>query len=72
MQAHSRAMGQEDGEKWTAAAHLQPAISKSDSLLGGLPDQTNVKGVTAAVDTTGATFEIRRPGAFDSPRPLRS
>ena len=27
-------MGQEDGEKWTAAAHLQPAISKSDWVLG--------------------------------------
>ena len=26
-------MGQEDCEKWTAAAHLQPAISKSDRLL---------------------------------------
>ena len=33
-QAHSPAMGQEDCEKWTAAAHLQPAISKSDRLLG--------------------------------------
>ena len=32
-QAHSPAMGQEDCEKWTAAAHLQPAMSKSDSLL---------------------------------------
>jgi len=26
-------MGQKDGEKWTAAADLQPTISKSDSLL---------------------------------------
>jgi ribosomal protein S18 acetylase RimI-like enzyme len=34
LQAHSPAMGQEDGEKWTAAADLQPAIPKSDSLLG--------------------------------------
>ena len=32
-QAHSQAMGQEDCEKWTAAGHLQPAISKSDRLL---------------------------------------
>ncbi len=32
-QAHSPAMGQEDCEKWTAVAHLQPAISKSDRLL---------------------------------------
>ncbi|WP_028605437.1 DOMON-like domain-containing protein [Ottowia thiooxydans] len=35
LQAHSLAMGQKDREKWTAAAHLQPAISKSDSLLEG-------------------------------------
>ena len=26
-------MGQKDGGKWTAAAHLEPAISKSNSLL---------------------------------------
>ncbi|MDF1486094.1 PmeII family type II restriction endonuclease [Ramlibacter sp. H39-3-26] len=32
-QAHSPAMGQEAGEKWTAAADLQPATSKSDRLL---------------------------------------
>ncbi|MFZ2391997.1 MAG: hypothetical protein WAW68_06085 [Rhodoferax sp.] len=33
LQPHSRAMGQKDGKKWTAAADLQPTISKSDSLL---------------------------------------
>ncbi len=33
LQAHSPAMGQKDGEKWTAAVDLQPAIPKSDSLL---------------------------------------
>jgi SulP family sulfate permease len=27
-------MGQKDGKKWTAAADLQPTISKSDRLLG--------------------------------------
>jgi hypothetical protein len=26
-------MGQKDGKKWTAAADLQPTISKSDRLL---------------------------------------
>ncbi|WP_158637006.1 hypothetical protein [Extensimonas vulgaris] len=26
-------MGQEDGKKWAAAAHSQPTIPKSDSLL---------------------------------------
>ena len=33
LQRHSPAMGQKDGEKWTAAADLQPTISKSDRLL---------------------------------------
>ena len=40
LQPHSPAMGQKDGvleerrsQKWTAAADLQPTISKSDSLL---------------------------------------
>ena len=32
-QAHSPAMGQEGGEKWTAAADLQPTLPKSDRLL---------------------------------------
>jgi hypothetical protein len=31
--AHGRATGQKNGKKWTAAVDLQPAISKSDSLL---------------------------------------
>ena len=34
LQPHGQAMGQKDGEKWTAAADLQPTISKSDRLLG--------------------------------------
>lgn len=29
---HSHAMGQDDGDKWTAAANLQPTIPKSDGL----------------------------------------
>ena len=33
--AHSRAMGQEDGEKWTAAVDLQPTISKPGRLRSG-------------------------------------
>ena len=33
LQAHSPAMGQGDGEKWTAAVDLQPTIPKSDRLL---------------------------------------
>ena len=43
LQAHSPAMGQKDGEKWTAAVDLQPTIPKSDRLLASrsgasLPD----------------------------------
>ena len=34
LQAHSPAMGQKDGEKWTAAANLQPTLPKSGRLLG--------------------------------------
>ncbi len=33
LQAHSQAMGQKAGEKWTAAALLQPMLPKSDRLL---------------------------------------
>ena len=34
LQAHSPAIGQKDGEKWTAAVDLQPTTPKSDGLLG--------------------------------------
>ena len=34
LQPNSRAIRQKAGEKWAAAVDLQPAISKSDSLLG--------------------------------------
>ena len=34
LQAHSPAVGQKDGEKWTAAVDLQPTLPKSDRLLG--------------------------------------
>ena len=34
LQAHSPAMGQKDGEIWTAAVDLQPTLPKSDRLLG--------------------------------------
>ena len=37
LQAHSPAMGQKDGEKWTAAVDLQPTIPKSDRLLSADP-----------------------------------
>ena len=34
LQPNSPAIGQKDGEKWATAVDLQPAISKSDRLLG--------------------------------------
>ena len=34
LQAHGSAMGPKDGEKWAAAADLQPTTPKSESLLG--------------------------------------
>ena len=34
--AHSPAMGQKDGEKWTAAAASQPTLPKSDRLLAAV------------------------------------
>ena len=34
LRPHSGAMGQKDGEKWTAGANLQSTIPKSDRLLG--------------------------------------
>ena len=36
-------MGQEGGEKWTAAAALQPAIPKSDRLLGAASYKERVR-----------------------------
>ena len=35
-------MGQERGEKWTAAAKLQPTLPKSDRLLGALDEEATV------------------------------
>ena len=34
LQPNSGSIGQKDGEKWTAAADLQPTLPKSDRLLG--------------------------------------
>ena len=42
---HSPAMGQEDGEKAAAAADLQPATPKSDSLLDALRTQLDAAPV---------------------------
>jgi hypothetical protein len=47
LQPHSQAMGQKDGEKWTAAADLQPTISKSDRLLSTQPPQARLRALAA-------------------------
>jgi glyoxylate/hydroxypyruvate reductase A len=48
LQPHSGAMGPKDGGKWTAAAHLQPTIPKSDRLL----DSGHLAGATLDVFRT--------------------
>ena len=50
LQAHSPAMGQKDGEKWTAAVDSQPTFHKSDRLLGVYqpPDATTATEVKSA------------------------
>ncbi len=53
LQSHSPAMGQEDGEKWTAAADLQPTHPESDRLLNHAEDAlpaliAQTLGITAA------------------------
>ncbi len=57
LQAHSQAMGQKAGEKWTAAALLQPMLPKSDRLLA-----QPVAGVATA---SGATAQVVRDGERD-------
>ena len=54
-------MGQKDGGKWTAAAHLEPAISKSDSLLRQGQHEFDAFGTLAAL----------REYSEDSGRPTR-
>ena len=49
LQAHSPAMGQKDGEKWTAAVDLQPALPKPDRLLGFSPASKRLPVTMAAL-----------------------
>ena len=51
LQAHSPAMGQKAGEKWTAEAVSQPTIPKSDRLLGLADDPLVERLVTMNVQT---------------------
>ena len=53
LQAHSSAMGQKHGEKWVAAADLQPTTPKSDRLLAAFlpgvdPDKCSQSSMAGA------------------------
>ncbi len=48
-------MGQKDGKKWTAAADLQPTISKSDRLLA----QCSMLGGTNKSDAFGRMASLQ-------------
>ncbi len=56
LQAHSPAVGQKDGEKWTAADDLQPATPKSDSLLVALLGSGGL--AEAVAETFDATAHV--------------
>jgi len=62
LQPNSRAIGQKHGEKWAAAVDLQPAISKSDSLLGS-SQQPRLNAAASAPRTRRARrgWAPRRP-----------
>jgi len=48
-------MGQESGEKWAVAVGLQPAIPKSDRLLGGRLPEARV--VSSAINEIMSRME---------------
>ncbi|MGE4377615.1 MAG: PdxA family protein [Burkholderiaceae bacterium] len=58
---HSGAMGQEDGKKWTAAAHSQPTIPKSDRLLGVAPQELPVRMMLANEELRTVLVSIHVP-----------
>ncbi|MGE0108044.1 MAG: hypothetical protein AB7S53_13840 [Thiomonas sp.] len=59
LQAHSPAMGQKAGEKWTAAIHLQPTIPKPDRLL-------NVAAEGQSAGRREGSQERKNKGAFQT------
>ena len=59
LQAHSPAIGQKDGEKWTAAVDLQPTIPKSDRLLYLLKPLLRLAGVAAVL--AGVSVSAQAP-----------
>ena len=84
LQAHSPAMGQKDGEKWTAAVGLQPANPKPDRLLAPPIDPSGVSRSDRAapspntqttphraICTWTRQCSTRNPGEIKKPCPLR-
>ena len=66
LQAHSPAMGQKAGKKWTAEAVSQPTIPKSDRLLGRwlgfdvlAPGEWTARTLVGACRTWGVDSEKR-------------
>ncbi len=70
LQAHSPAMGQKAGEKWTAAALLQPMFPKSDRLLAIKDIATTVRFLAPGPGTATALRAAGVPqGQIDAPPP---
>ena len=63
-QAHSTAMGQETGEKWTAAADLQPTLPKSDRLLGQTPSLAVVARLALYADGGAINRQLSLDGTL--------
>ena len=53
LQPHSQAMGQEDGEKCTAAVASQPTLRKSDRLLDRQFDLRELEGANDVFELGG-------------------
>ncbi len=63
LQAHSPAMGQKDGEKWTAAADLQPTFPKSARLLESKLFIAHDTGFVFKQDWNAVAYRVSQPRA---------
>jgi|GEM_PF-22555 len=70
LQVHSPAMGQKDGEKWTAAVDLQPTTPKSDRLLATRPVVAAMLACAFVLSACSTT--VKDPTANWSPNKLYS
>ena len=66
LQAHSSAMGQKDGEKWVAAADLQPTTPKSDRLIDAMATGWLLTTMVGLALVAGATFLVGGAGGSNS------